>query len=198
MCVCVIHTVVQSCLSFCDTVDCGILQARNLEWVAISISRGSFWHRDQILVFLIWGRFLTFWATREVCLSKQSLFIFQLLVFCIYGLSFRYLIFWWDLGCHLGKLRCILSFNWIWNKIMDDQSFWKKIFFIIKKILSVIVSDRQQSSGSFRRETGKCGGIINGVRKLLGSVNMLILFILVVISYICYNIKVCNLCTIIP
>ena len=42
-------------LLFCDPVDCsppgssvhGILQARTLEWVAISFSRGSSWPRDQ-------------------------------------------------------------------------------------------------------------------------------------------------------
>ena len=41
--------VAQSCLTLCDPVDCsspgssvhGVLQARKLEWVAISFSRGS-------------------------------------------------------------------------------------------------------------------------------------------------------------
>ena len=48
MCVCV-GLVAQLCLTLCDPVDCsprgssvhGILQARTLEWVAISFSRGS-------------------------------------------------------------------------------------------------------------------------------------------------------------
>ena len=43
-----------SCLTLCDPMDCslpgssvhGILQARILEWVAISFSKGSSWHRD--------------------------------------------------------------------------------------------------------------------------------------------------------
>ena len=43
----------------------GILQARILEWVAISFSRGSFWPRDQIHVSCITGRFFTIWATRD-------------------------------------------------------------------------------------------------------------------------------------
>ena len=43
-----------------------ILQARILEWVAIPISRGSFWPRDQTWVSNISGRFFTIWATREV------------------------------------------------------------------------------------------------------------------------------------
>ena len=65
--------VAQSCLTLCDPVDCslpgssihGILQARILEWVAISFSRGSSWLRDQIRVSCIAGRFFTLWATRE-------------------------------------------------------------------------------------------------------------------------------------
>ena len=45
----------QSCLTLCHLMDCsppgssahGILQARILEWIAISSSRGSSWSRDQ-------------------------------------------------------------------------------------------------------------------------------------------------------
>ena len=50
--------VAQSCLTLCDPMDCslpgstihGIFQARVLEWAAISFSRGSSQHRDQIHV----------------------------------------------------------------------------------------------------------------------------------------------------
>ena len=42
-----------------------ILQARILEWVAISSSRWSFWPRDQTRVSCIVGRFFPVWATRE-------------------------------------------------------------------------------------------------------------------------------------
>ena len=46
--------IAQSCLTLCDPIDCslpgssfhGILQARVLEWVAISFSRGSSQLRD--------------------------------------------------------------------------------------------------------------------------------------------------------
>ena len=41
----------------------GILQARLLEWVAISSSRGSSWPRDQTWVSCITGRFFAIWAT---------------------------------------------------------------------------------------------------------------------------------------
>ena len=43
----------------------GILQARTLEWVAISFSRESSWPRDQTWVSCIAGRFFTIWATKK-------------------------------------------------------------------------------------------------------------------------------------
>ena len=43
----------------------GILQARILEWVAISFSKGSSWPRDRIQVSHIAGRRFNLWATRE-------------------------------------------------------------------------------------------------------------------------------------
>ena len=43
----------------------GILQARTLEWVAISFSRGSSRPRDRTQVSHIVGRHFTVWATRE-------------------------------------------------------------------------------------------------------------------------------------
>ena len=42
-----------------------ILQARILEWVAISFSRSSFLPRDWTRVSCTAGRFFTIWATRE-------------------------------------------------------------------------------------------------------------------------------------
>ena len=43
----------------------GIFQARVLEWVAISFSRGSSWPRDWTQVSCIAGRRFTIWTTRE-------------------------------------------------------------------------------------------------------------------------------------
>ena len=67
LCVCVNVKVLvaQSCLTLCDPMDCsllgssvqGILQARILEWVAISFSRGSPQPRDRTLVSYTAGRF---------------------------------------------------------------------------------------------------------------------------------------------
>ena len=70
--------VIQSCPTLCDPMDYsppgssihGILQARILEWGAISFSRGSsrtgtFPTRDWTQVSCIAGRYFTIWATRE-------------------------------------------------------------------------------------------------------------------------------------
>ena len=59
--------------TLCHPMDCspwgssihGILQARILEWVAISFSRGSSQPRDQTQVSHIAGRRFNLWATRE-------------------------------------------------------------------------------------------------------------------------------------
>ena len=59
--------VAQSCPTLCDPLVCspqgssvrGILQARILEWVAISFSRGSSQPRDQTQVSHIAGGFFT-------------------------------------------------------------------------------------------------------------------------------------------
>ena len=65
VCVCVSHSVLSD--SDSDPIDCsmpgssvyGILQARILEWVAISFSRGSSQPRDGNWVSCIADRFLT-------------------------------------------------------------------------------------------------------------------------------------------
>ena len=62
-----------SCVQLCNAMDCslpdssvhGIFQARVLEWIAISFSRGSSWPRDWTQVSHIVDRRLTVWATDE-------------------------------------------------------------------------------------------------------------------------------------
>ena len=74
--------VAQSCPTLCDPVDCsppgssvhGILQARVLEWAAISFSRGSSWSRDRTRVSGIAGRCFNLWATREAQYKYALLF----------------------------------------------------------------------------------------------------------------------------
>ena len=68
----------QSCPTFCDPMDCslpgssvyGIFQARVLEWVAISFSRGSSWPRDRTRISRIVGRCFTVWATSILACIK--------------------------------------------------------------------------------------------------------------------------------
>ena len=71
--VCVCERELLSRVWFCDPMDCGppgssvrgILQARILEWVAISFSRGIFPTQGLHWVSCTAGRFFTVWATRE-------------------------------------------------------------------------------------------------------------------------------------
>ena len=74
--------------TLCDPMDCslsgssvhGIFQARVLEWIAISFSKGSSRPRNQTRVSSIAGRFFTSWATilhstyvhfkRSICLTQ--------------------------------------------------------------------------------------------------------------------------------
>ena len=68
--------VAHSCPTLCNAVDSrlwgsslhGILQARIMEWIPVSYSRGSSQPRNQTHVSLIAGEFFTFWATREAIL----------------------------------------------------------------------------------------------------------------------------------
>ena len=65
--------------TLCDPMECslpgssvhGLLQARILEWVAISYSRGSSRSMDQTQVSCIAGRFFTLWATKETFLLRD-------------------------------------------------------------------------------------------------------------------------------
>ena len=71
--------VTESCTTLCDPMDCslpgfsvcGILQARILEWVAISFSRGSSQSRDRTQVSCTAGRFFTIRATTYTCKGLQ-------------------------------------------------------------------------------------------------------------------------------
>ena len=68
-----IHVHAYSCPTVCDPTECsppgssvhGTLQARILEWVTISFSRGSSWPRDQTQFSRIGGRHFNLWITRE-------------------------------------------------------------------------------------------------------------------------------------
>ena len=75
----------QSCLTLCNPMDCrlpdssvhGIFQARVLEWVAISFSRGSSRPRDWTWVSCIAGRCFTIWATGEATSPGVTLYVWS-------------------------------------------------------------------------------------------------------------------------
>ena len=77
--------VTQSCLTLFDPMDCsppgssihGIFQARILEWVAVSFSRGSFPLRDRTRASCIAGRCFTVWATGEAWVSGSPSLMFH-------------------------------------------------------------------------------------------------------------------------
>ena len=75
----------QSCPTLCDSMDCsppgssvhGILQARTLEWVAISYPRGSSQPRDWTRVsFVPYRQILYHWATWE---ARMYIYSFHIL-----------------------------------------------------------------------------------------------------------------------
>ena len=79
MCVCA--KLCQSCLAFCNPVDCslpdssvhGILKARILEWFTMPFSRGIFWTQESnphLLCLLHWHASL---GKPYVCVHAQSL-----------------------------------------------------------------------------------------------------------------------------
>ena len=89
--------VTQSCPTLHDPVDCslpgssvyGILQARILEWVTISFSRGSSQSRDRTQVSHIGGRCFNRWATRQAHLWFRSLH-FQVVYYVVIDNWYRY------------------------------------------------------------------------------------------------------------
>ena len=77
--------VAQSCLTLCNPMNCslpgssnhGILQARILEWVAISFSRGSSQPRDRTRVSHIGGRRFNLEATREAPKARRKSLLYD-------------------------------------------------------------------------------------------------------------------------
>ena len=128
--------VAQSCPTLCNPMDCslqgcsvhGIFQARVLEWVVISFSRGSSWPRDRTQVSHIAGRQCIVWATREAnfhcifsILFQRSWIIFTIIILkcflegclsplhLIVCLGFFYCPFIWD-----RTLCLFILVNFLW------------------------------------------------------------------------------------
>ena len=65
-------------INYEETPRCGILQARILEWAAISFSRGSSWPRDQSSL-LCYKLIFYHWAIREA----PSYYLHNLKLYCV-------------------------------------------------------------------------------------------------------------------
>ena len=100
--------VTQLCPTLCNSMDCSlpgssvqeIFQARILECVAISFSRGSSQPRNQTQVFCIAGRFFTLWATGEAPLlpPKKDICV----CVCVYIYIYTYICVYIYIGqCNL-------------------------------------------------------------------------------------------------
>ena len=74
----------------------GIFQARVLEWIAISFSRGSSQPRDQTQVSRIVDRHFTVWATREVHSNNLlfNLFFVLSLFICVIEGKVGHIVVW--------------------------------------------------------------------------------------------------------
>ena len=95
--------IAQSCPTLCNPVDCSppgstvhwILQARILEWVAISFSRVSSWPRDQthiscVSCIAVWFWLETLQVTLEWMIITKGHFSFMILkLFSLKGISKR-------------------------------------------------------------------------------------------------------------
>ena len=105
--------VAQSCPTLCDSMGCslpgssvhGIFQARVLEWVAISFSRGSSQTMDRTWVSRSAGRRFTIWATREAWWSQLKTFLYYMHIYmcvCVCVCVYTYI---WYMQCK--SLSCV-------------------------------------------------------------------------------------------
>ena len=93
----------------------GIFQARVLECVAISFSRGSSRPRDQTQVSHVAGRCFTLWVTREVERKGKNEYIRV----CLRSITFSrklHMKYWLPLGNIGWNIGCLLEGNWVTRK----------------------------------------------------------------------------------
>ena len=124
--------VAQSCLALCDPMDGslpgssvrGIFQARVLEWVAVSFSRGSSQPRDQTRVSCIPGRHFNLWATKEALIKHtihKNIKVFSIL--CIVFLI-KHIISTYFIGNKIKYIHKMEEIH-IFRKIEIWYLFWK-------------------------------------------------------------------------
>ena len=145
----------QSCLTLCDPIDGsslgssvpGILQARTLEWVAISSSRGSSQPREWIHVSLIGRGILYHWTTWEASTIQQERFLYILssLPICVYTHI------WVHTLAHLSQTGCLKH---LFIKLGSSQSRHHQIWYLVS--LCFLVHRRISSSHILTSQ--KCQG----------------------------------------
>ena len=128
-------------MTLCDSTDCslpgssvcGILQARILEWVAISFSRGFSQPKDWTWVSCIAGGFFTIWATREalIYIIFPSLFCIYLLLYkCTYvRLLLLFFLSQSPFFCFTGEASSNpkFMFSWVWKPLGHQADATKTI-----------------------------------------------------------------------
>ena len=111
----------------------GILQARILEWVAISFSRGTSWSRNWTQISRIAGRCFTYWAMWDIFHWRHT---------HIQQISFRTITIW-----HSASLLLI---KWRWIII--------KVFILVIVTLSRLRTRRKRTALSCCLRGGRGGG----------------------------------------
>ena len=123
MCLKVKVTSLSWCPTLCDPVDCsppgssvhGIFQARVLEWVAISFSKGSSQCRDWNWVSCIAGRCFTLWPCLHVLIGWVGRIFSQLIHLSNYhDVCFKYLTILFSYS--VQSLICVWLFATPWPK----------------------------------------------------------------------------------
>ena len=126
----------------------GILQARILEWVAISFSRGSSQPRDWTWVSSIAGRFFTMWLWfQSVCPLMPSLSAYHLTWFSL-TLNVGYLFMADTAKCS----RC--SLPWTWD--ISSQP-------CLCAIIAACAVEPPKTDGSWWRGLTQCGPLEKGI-----------------------------------
>ena len=120
---------IQSCPTLYGPMNCSppdssvhrILQARTLEWVAISFSRGSSQSRNQTGVSCIAGGFFTSWATRE----SPSGYNIHVIMDSLHFLKFK------NFCASKGAIQKVEIQPTEWKQIFVHDISNKKLFFRI-------------------------------------------------------------------
>ena len=144
-----LYLIYQSCPTLCDPVDCSppgssvhrILQARILEWVAISFSRGSSWPRDWTRVSRTGGGFFNLWATREALINTLTYMFeqhFSLYLTCLLQIQFlselQLWYFFFQYRSMKGKFRFhpVFISNFLLNAIKLGIEFYDIYFPLVR------------------------------------------------------------------